>query len=105
MYSTAQNAFLFHNWILGLILPIAVTIMSLFSGTINDVARALGWILRFCPQFALGEGLMNMSFMSIFGFIDDETYTPLDMRITGYGLLYMAVLSVGYFALLLVVER
>ncbi|CAN0460759.1 unnamed protein product, partial [Ectocarpus sp. 12 AP-2014] len=30
-YSKAQNAFLFHNWITGLILPIATTIMSLFE--------------------------------------------------------------------------
>ena len=33
-YSTAQNVFLFHNWIAGLILPIATTIMSFFEGTV-----------------------------------------------------------------------
>ncbi|CAN0390082.1 unnamed protein product, partial [Hapterophycus canaliculatus] len=33
-YSTAQNAFLFHNWVMGLILPIATTIMSFFEGKV-----------------------------------------------------------------------
>ena len=33
-YSSAQNAFLFHNWITGLILPIATTIMAIFGGTV-----------------------------------------------------------------------
>ena len=33
-YSTAQNAFLFHNWIAGLILPLATTIMSFFEGKV-----------------------------------------------------------------------
>lgn len=104
-YSSAQNAFLFHNWITGLILPIATTIMSLFEGTISDVAQGISVIFRICPQFALGNGLMNMSFMAIFGFFDDKTYTPLDMRIAGNSLVYMAVLTVVYFFLLLVVER
>ncbi|CAN0486998.1 unnamed protein product, partial [Hapterophycus canaliculatus] len=36
-YSSAQNAFLFHNWVVGLILPIATTIMSLFEGTVRYV--------------------------------------------------------------------
>lgn len=40
-----------------------------------------------------------------FGFIDDKTYTALDLRITGRPLVYMAVLSVVYLVLLLVLER
>ncbi|CAN0323074.1 unnamed protein product, partial [Laminaria digitata] len=103
-YSTAQNSFLFHNLITGLILPIATTIMGVFPGTVGDVGQGIAAVFRLCPQFALGNGLMNISFMAIFSFIDDTTYTPLDMRITGNGLVYMAILTVVYFVLLLFVE-
>lgn len=43
-YSKAQNAFLFHNWITGLILPIATTIMSLFEGTVSHLFSCC-WLL------------------------------------------------------------
>ena len=104
-YSTAQNSFLFHNLITGLILPLATTIMSLFTGTVSDVGEGIAAVMRLCPQFALGNGMLNISFMAIFSFLDDEDYTPLDLRITGSGLVYMAILSVVYFVLLLFVER
>lgn len=48
---------------------------------------------------------MNMSFMAIFGFFDDTVYTPLDMRIAGTSLVYMAILTPVYFFLLLLLER
>lgn len=101
----AQNSFLFHNWIAGLILPIATTTMSFFEGTVNDVAQAMSAVLRLCPQYALGSGLMNMSFMAFFGFFDQTTYTPLDMRIAGTSVLYMALTAVIYFVLVLLLER
>ncbi|CAM9541397.1 unnamed protein product [Ascophyllum nodosum] len=104
-YSTAQNSFLFHNLILGLIAPIAVAIMSLFEGTVNDIAVGLGWVLSLIPQFALGYGFLNISLMEVFGFFDDVTYTPLSMRITGKSLVYMAVCGVVYFLAVLVLER
>lgn len=104
-YSVAQNTFLFHNWVLGLILPIAIAIMSLFGGTITDVALGISWVLRICPQFALGNGFMNLSFMAFFDFLDGTTYTPLDMRITGNSLVFMAIFTIVYFVLLLIVER
>ena len=104
-YSTAQNTFLFHNLIVGLIAPIAVTIMSLFEGTVQDIAMGLAWILCLIPQFALGYGFMNIAFMAVYEFFDDETYTPLSMRITGSSLVYMAVCGVVYFFALLALER
>eukprot|EP00903_Cladosiphon_okamuranus_P008962 g8576.t1 len=104
-YSSAQNAFLFHNLIIGLILPIATTIMSLFEGVVSDAATGMAAVLRLIPQYALGDGLMNMSFMQFFGFMDDKDYTALDMRITGTSLTYMAILSVVYLVLLIVLER
>ncbi|CAN0021601.1 unnamed protein product [Pylaiella littoralis] len=104
-YSTAQNAFLFHNWIVGLILPIATTIMSFFEGVVGDVGMGLASVLRIVPQFALGDGLMSISFMEVFGLIDNKTYTALSMRIAGNSLVYMAVCSVIYLVLLLLLER
>lgn len=104
-YSTAQNTFLFHNFIMGLIVPIAVTVMGFFEGSVNDASTVMTFLFNFCPQFALGLGLFNMGFMTIFGLIDDETYTPLHLRITGRNLIYMGTLTVVYGILLLLVER
>lgn len=104
-YATAQNTFLFHNWVLGFIAPLAVTIMSFFPGTVNDVARGLTYLLSICPQYALGQGLFNLGFRELFGWVDDTSYEAFDMRITGESLLYMGIFSVFYFVLLLVVER
>ena len=104
-YSTAQNSFLLHNLILGLIAPIAVAAMSIFEGTVSDIAMYLGWILSLVPQFALGYGFFNMSFMELYGVLDDVTYTPLSMRIAGTSLVYMAVSGVVYFLAVLVLER
>ncbi|CAB1115344.1 ABC [Ectocarpus sp. CCAP 1310/34] len=104
-YSTAQNAFLFHNWITGLILPIATSIMAFFDGKVSDVGDGIATLARLVPQYALGSGLMKMSFIPILSFFNDTEYTPLDGAIAGNSLRYMGVCSVVYFVLLLVFER
>lgn len=71
----------------------------------QDVGNGIAGLARLIPQFALGNGLMNMSFLPILGFLDDTVYTPLDTKITGNSLVYMAVCGVVYFVLLLVLER
>lgn len=57
------------------------------------------------PQYALGSGLMNMSFMPILGFFDNTVYSPLDGNIAGDSLVYMAVSGAIYSVLVLVLER
>ncbi|CAM9216529.1 unnamed protein product, partial [Ectocarpus fasciculatus] len=104
-YSTAQNTFLFHNWITGLILPIATTIMSFFEGKVADVGDGIAALARLIPQYALGSGLMKLSFIPILSFFNDTELTPLDGDIAGNSLIYMGVCSVAYFVLLLVFER
>ena len=79
--------------------------MTLFEGSVGDVAVGIAWVLSIIPQFAFGYGFMNITFMQVFGFLDDETYTPLSMRITGNSLVYMAVFAVVYFIALLALER
>lgn len=32
---------------------------------VSDVAKGMAAVLRLIPQFALGDGLMNMSFMQV----------------------------------------
>ena len=71
----------------------------------QDVGEGISGIARLIPQFALGNGLMNLSFMPILGFFDNTVYSPLDPNITGDSLVYMAVTGVVYFVLLLVLER
>lgn len=69
------------------------------------MGEGIAGLARLIPQFALGNGLMNMSFMPILGFIKNTVYTPLDPNITGNSLVYMAICGVVYFVLLLVLER
>ena len=79
--------------------------MSFFEGTVSDIAMAHGWILSLVPRFALGYGFFSMSFMELYGLLDDTTYTPLSMRIAGTSLVYMAVSGVVYVLAVLVLER
>lgn len=79
--------------------------MSFFPGNVGDVSEAMIAVLRICPQFALGNGLLNMSFMSFFSYLSDTTYTPLDTRITGSSLVYMAVFTPVFLVTLLLLER
>ena len=79
--------------------------MSFFPGPVSDVAEAMTEVLSICPQFALGSGFMNMSFMSFFGYIDDTTYSPLDMRIAGSSLVYMVISTPVFLVILLLLER
>ena len=51
-YSVAQNTFLLHNFITGLILPLATTIMGLFNTEVADVGDGIAAVMRLCPQFA-----------------------------------------------------
>lgn len=69
------------------------------------MGNGIAALARLIPQFALGNGLMNMSFMPILSFFKNTVYTPLDADITGNSLVYMAICSVVYFVLLLVLER
>lgn len=104
-YSTAQNSFLFHNLVFGLIAPIVVGYMLLFGGTVKDIAKGISWVLCIIPQFAFGHGFLNMTFMETYGYFDGETYTPLSKSITGNCLIYMAMCGIVYFFAVLVLER
>lgn len=104
-YSTAQNFFLFHNVLLGLILPIAVTVMSLFTGRIKLASEVMDYIFNLCPQFSLGVGLMRIGFIDALEATDDEIYEPLDTEITGKSLIYMACCAPLYFLLSPTMDR
>lgn len=71
----------------------------------SDVATILKYIICFCPQFALGMGLLNLALLGTLEWLDDTNYDVLDMRISGVSLVYMAICSVAYFVLLLILER
>ncbi len=57
-YSSAQNAFLFHNWITGLLLPIATTIMAIFQGTVRRACRRTHLVDRTrCTMLSFARGM------------------------------------------------
>ncbi|CAN0188090.1 unnamed protein product, partial [Laminaria digitata] len=111
-FSVAQNTFLFHNFITGLILPLAAGIMAnFFQGTVRDVGDGIVAVMRLCPQFALGYGLFSVGITVEWSGDDndDDDFTgnssALDLGAAGADLVYMGVCAVVYFVLLLFLER
>lgn len=71
----------------------------------QDVGNGIAAVAGLVPQFALGSGLMNLSFMPILGFFDNTVYAPLDGNIAGKSLVYMAICGATYLVLVLALER
>ena len=82
-----------------------VGLMSVYEGTVADIAEGLAWALYVIPQFAFGFGFINIALVETYGYLNGETYTPLSKKITGYSLIYMAVCGFVYFIAVLVLER
>ena len=118
-YSSAQNFVLFVN-LISMILVLASFIMSQVDATC-DVNQNLEYIFLFFPGYALGNGLVDLSFLSVIrqlnecddddpvdngenghgdeGFETPEPVTGLQSIAARNNVIYMAILSVGYFAI------
>lgn len=101
--SQAQASTILINFVTGLILVIVTIIMS-FIPTTRDVARKVVYFLRLFPAYALGNGLVNVVFVDFFGQLDSTKYSVWDMKISGYSIAYMAVETVVYMMLTLLLE-
>ena len=91
------------NFIFGLILVIVIVIMTFIDSTRN-VAKKLVYLFKLVPSFALGDGLLNVVFTDFFGQLDGKTYTVYSNEISGCSMIYMAIETVVFFALTLLLE-
>eukprot|EP01138_Halocafeteria_seosinensis_P013541 gb/GECG01013830.1/.p1 GENE.gb/GECG01013830.1/~~gb/GECG01013830.1/.p1 ORF type:complete len:1624 (+),score=205.04 gb/GECG01013830.1/:1-4872(+) len=122
-YSAAQNFVLFVNMI-SMILVLASFIMAQLSSTC-EADEALRYIYLFLPGYALGMGLVDLSFLSVLRILnqceDDASaqddsggdsgafdvpgpLSALNSEATLDNIVYMAVLSVVYFGLAVAID-
>eukprot|EP01138_Halocafeteria_seosinensis_P007062 gb/GECG01007221.1/.p1 GENE.gb/GECG01007221.1/~~gb/GECG01007221.1/.p1 ORF type:complete len:1912 (+),score=224.19 gb/GECG01007221.1/:1-5736(+) len=110
-YSSAQNFVLFIN-MLAMIMVLASFIMSQVSSTC-EANEGLKYIFLFFPGYALGNGLVDLAFLSVLRQMTkcghdqgsgspahaSAPLTALDADAALPNILYMALLSVIYFAI------
>ena len=106
----AQNIWLFHNFILGILGPIAIFFIPPQKETARNIT--LG-VLRFFPQVSLSYALFVLGLSNVYpedesddDFDDDfsGSFDPYSEQIRN-SLIYMACEAVGYSVLVLLLER
>ena len=102
-HSTAQNIVMLSNFIAGFLLVMVVYILSVIDST-KELGEALRWIFRLVPSYCLGEGIINLASLSIFNAFTGKQ-DPLQMKTTGYGILYMALEFPFFFLLTLIIDH
>ncbi|TPP46096.1 ABC-2 transporter family protein [Leishmania donovani] len=88
-HSTAQNVVMLVNFIVGFLLVLAVSALSLVDVT-SKVANVLRFIFRIVPSYCVGEAINNLASLKVtraFG-IDTSTW---DMDVVGWVCVYMAI--------------
>ncbi|CAE7902215.1 ABCA1 [Symbiodinium sp. KB8] len=115
-HATAQIVVLVLN-LLCMVLLIASFIMQQLEATCA-ADRALRYVYRLLPGYSLGNGLLQLSLLKQLGFLNTDcskgssTYNPLDAPtfepfspdVAGAPVAFMAVESVAYFALAIVID-
>ena len=107
-HTKAQNVWLFHNFILGILGPIAIFILMV---TVPEDKRAVGEaflaLLRLFPQISFSFALIWLGFTNAIGGVesdDDFSFDPFSKEIRT-SLIYLACEAVGYSILVLLLER
>lgn len=72
-YSNAQGSVYFFNFAAGGLLPIIIlTLRWIDSDDSAVIAEGIAWVLRLMPPFAFGEGMINLSSLTILNFTRTE---------------------------------
>lgn len=105
-YGNAQAGYFFLTFVAGGMLPILTFLLRFLSTSANPYGRGIAWVLRLHPAFAFGEGLINMGSLTGYGTIENNgvKMKPFDTEITTAPIIYLAVGSAFYMALLFVIE-
>lgn len=100
--------------VLSLILVIASFVMSFIQSTC-EADKTLRFFYRLLPGFALGNGLLQLSFLSSLpllesicegnpSFASEKSYNAWDVEAAGYNILYLGILTVVYLALAILID-
>jgi ABC-type multidrug transport system fused ATPase/permease subunit len=102
-HSMAQVGTILINFLFGLICMIITVVLS-FIPTTRKVSKILPWIFRLVPSYAMSSSLINVVFIDLASLNDGKDYSVWDLPIAGYGVLYMAIETVVFFGLTLLLE-
>ena len=106
-YGNAQAAYYFITFVAGGLMPLLTFLLRILSASSNPIGRALAWIFRIYPAFAFGEGILNIGSTTFYG-VRENNSQPMDAFDLEIGLapvIYLAVGSVLFYVLLLVIEK
>lgn len=111
-HSNAQNVVLLFNFVTGLALMITSFMLDTLDDT-QEINQSLKWIYRLLPAFCLGDGLVSLSFCDngnqcpVFNLADGfnvETLRPFHVDVAGYNIMFLAVHTVVYMLVALLLE-
>ena len=91
--SAAQIFIIFLVFILGLILSIVGVVLRLISTTTQPYVDYIRYIFALFPPFAFGEALENMTLINVLSLNElprGQTYKPMDWKIAGLGMAFLA---------------
>ena len=80
-------------FILGLILSIVGVVLRLISTTTDPYVNYIRYIFALFPPFAFGEALENLTLINVLSLNElgfGKVYEPLDWKISGMGLTFLA---------------
>jgi ATP-binding cassette subfamily A (ABC1) protein 3 len=102
-HASAQNVMLMIYIATGGIMGIVIYLLTIISST-RSAGKALRYIFRFIPNYAFGEIIQNMmtrSSVTSWG----EPKDLWDINITGAPMLFLAFEIIGYFMVLMLIEK
>jgi len=110
LFKTAGNAqviTVFINFLLGLCLSVAGLVLRFIPTTHDVYMSSIRYIFVLFPQFALSDGLSNLSLIDFYSDVElrgGRKYDHLDWNITGLHLTVLGVEALGLIAALLLVD-
>ena len=104
-HSKAQNLWLLHNFILGILGPIAIFLLLLSLPVKERAAEELLLtVLMIFPQMAFSFSLLWLGYTNTDAISYDDDFDPYSQHIRN-SLIFMACEAVGYSVLVLLLER
>ena len=102
-HSAAQSSVIGFNFIAGFVTVLVVTTLQ-FTDSTKDVAKALQYIFRLIPSFALGDGIVQLSLRTLTSIDSTSKKSAFAWDIAGADIMYLACSSPVYFLATLLLE-
>lgn len=111
-HSTAQNSTLFLHFLTGLCLMITSFVLTLVDST-TEANNSLRYFYRLFPTYCLGDGLSQIAVceegkhcpkLTGDGYSSTETVSPFEFNTAGGNIIYLAIESVLYFLITILIE-